>query len=693
MEVLKIYLNREQKQKNLEIINQLSLKERKQQVINELNNKNINLDKLNFLILMDNTNEDLLYRYIESMGKDLFYTIMQQYSSYISLSKIKDLLIKIYGNANKGYRNFSYKNLFFDLLSAVKNSNKKIIDEKLLILKKIDEKNNINNQPFDLGNFEAFYFYLCDLLSNQIKKQNKGKLDEYFDYLKDYILSISNILKEYECEKKEEYKEEKKDIKKFFTIFFSIINLDAENYTKISQVALVFKQLSDENRKKLISAKEEYFKILISNKASEEFKKIVANKKIYSSINNTENIIYLKNKIEIPEECYSYEYIIENNIFKKYEGEIKYLMKEIYKSDLFKHLIKIIYKTENNNMKYFFEENNFVEDFWNNNIIFVPFRIEKVSGFSYKDSFLFFFPIYKIKHFKSEIEDEIFTLGAFVRVLIHETFGHLIISYIFFMFYANVNDYDNYLTPRINDQIKQLNKQKLCEFIGSFLAKILFDNLYNQKKKESNDVLKKKLCEEFKPIIGRDYAEKLTQRLLENSDIQISNIDNETTILEGLSGKIVDILIDLISEEFNKYINDLKDKQEKYREKESGNFVEFLLFNDFSQYMTLKECLFLLNEEIYKNTNFIKFRSDFKNLIFKNNDEFLKELNEGQKIFAGLFAKYNSIYEEKKNINNDLVSPQSFRGSCDDNLNKKFEAFECFNFKRSRFESGKISEN
>ena len=159
-------------------------------------------------------------------------------------------------------------------------------------------------------------------------------------------------------------------------------------------------------------------------------------------------------KIEIPEECYSYEYLIRNNIFKKYESKIIDLLKIIYKSDLIKNLVKTVYKPEDKEMKYFFEENNFEEEFWKNNIIFVPFKIKKVSGFSYKDIFFFFFPIYKIRNFESEIEDEIFTLGAFVRVLLHETLGYLMVSYIFYMFHANIKDYDSYDTPTMNNQIK-----------------------------------------------------------------------------------------------------------------------------------------------------------------------------------------------------------------------------------------------
>ena len=187
-------------------------------------------------------------------------------------------------------------------------------------------------------------------------------------------------------------------------------------------------------------------------------------------------------------------------------------MNKIFKSDLFYQLVRIIYTTEDDDIKYFFEENNFAEDFWNNNIIFVPHKIKKASGYSYKDSFLFFFPIYKSKNFDIEIENEIFTLGAFIRVLIHEIFGQLTISYTFFMFCANTYNNINYYEPKMNNLLIELNKDKLCKFIGNFLAKIIIDNLNNKEKNyflyiKSDDQLKNKLCEEFSKIIGKTFVE------------------------------------------------------------------------------------------------------------------------------------------------------------------------------------------
>ena len=93
--------------------------------------------------------------------------------------------------------------------------------------------------------------------------------------------------------------------------------------------------------------------------------------------------------------------------------------------------------------------------------------------------------------------------------------------------------------------------------------------------------------------------------------------------------------------------------------------------------MTLKECFFLLNEENYKNTNLFKFRSEFKNIPGKNNENFLKESKEGNKIFGNLFSQYYSIYEKKAIIKQDFITKKAFRENINNNLNKKYKAFEC----------------
>ena len=677
MEELKLYFKdiekqKEEKEKKMREIYKLSLKERKRKVRKELEKKDLDSEKIKELLLMDNTNENLLFRYILSLNKSIVIYEMQKYSCYIGVSKIKELQADKFGNKNQGYRNVSYKDFFFRILEAFYNEDKLKLNEEKVKIKLTHENIELNNQPFDLSNYEAFYFYLCSSLLSQINN-NETNIDNYINCMQEYITSMHDFLENY---KKNNYEEEKLDINKFLTIFYSIVNLDEDNMSRISRVPKILKKPDDNAIKYMILAETKKIEYEYGQKRVEQFKHLIEDTSIFCCIEYT----CVKNTIQIPEKCYLYDYIIKHNVFKKYETKLIDLLNIIFKSDLFRNLVKILYKSKDENMKYFFDEESSVEDFWNNNILFVPFKLEKVSGFSYKDTFHILFSFYKIEHFDSDIENEIFTLGAFIRVLIHETFGHLMISYFYYMFYVNTEESKNYDSPRMLDQIKNLNKKHLCKIVGEFLANKFYDNLMKINEK---NLLKNKLSEEFEDIIGKNYAEKLAKKLLEEEKkIDISNIE-KGKFLSDLAEKIIDILIYLISEEFNKYINEFKDKEIKYKEIESGNLVEFLLFKDFSQYTTLKECLFLLDEKMYEKTNLFKFSSEFQNLNKKKNNEFLKELNNSQKIFSELFSQYYSFYETSRD-KNDLVTKKSFREISNDNLTKKFDTFECFNFRLDR---------
>ena len=689
--MIRLYNKRNNKLfEKLKEINKLSLRERRQKTMNELKKEKLNFEELDLLLLMDNTNESLLYRYILSLDKGNVYDGIERFSYFINPSKIKDLQCKLLGNHNLGFRNITNKEFFFRFLSTIEKENQTIINQKLSIINSADNVMEINNQPFEINfNLEAFYFHISCLLVTKIereKERGETNFTKYLNGLKKYLFSLSDELNEYD---QGQYNE-KKYLKRFLTVIFSIINYDYENRDKFSQVPKVLKKPKEEKLKIEISMQINEIEEKFGEEEVEEFKKAIENKNIFCSI---KNVSYIDNKIYIPEECYLYDYLIENNIFKKYEGKIISLLNIIYKSDLFKQLVRIIYEDEYKVNKFYFEENDFIKDFWDNNIIFVPFNIEKVSGFSYKDTFTIFFCIYKIRHFKSEIENEIFTLGAFIRVLIHESFGHLVIANIFYMFYANIKGYNNYSTPKINSQMKNLNKTNLCKYIGDILAEIFFQNLdiieqgasknsieLEYSKKGFNDSMKIILQNKYEIIIGKDYAKALIEKLEENIDIQTVNIKNKENSSE-MSKQIVEILVNLITKEFDDYMASLNDAQIKRNE--SGNFVEFLLFNDFSQYMTLKDCLFLLDEENYNIKNFLYFRSEFKSLNKKNNDAFIKELNGAKRIFSDLFSKYSSLYENTKIGNNNLNTPQSFREIYGDNLNRKYEAFQCFNYGRS----------
>ena len=650
---------KEEREKNSKKISQLSLKKRKEIVQEKLKIKEINSEMFNELLIMDNTNEELIYRYIISLSSDenIALAAMQKYSYYISFQKIKDIQMKVFKGKNMGFRSTSYKTLFFNILNAIYKGNE--LDSYFSIIKTTYSKIEKNNQPFDLENFEAFYYYLCSSLETEFHKYENNRA-EYISSLEKYIKSIKSDLDLY---KKDNYEEEKKDIKKFLTIFYSILNVNMENILQFTQFAYILKKPDILSIKKRIEITAEDIKGCYGQEIADKFLKKVEDEKIFSRI---ETSLIDENDIEIQEKCYIYDYISKNNIFKQYEKELINLLKVIFKSDLMKSLVKIIYKTEGENILYYFDEENSIEDLWNNKILFVPYKIKNVSSFTYRDTFHILIPIYKFSHFESTIENEIFTLGAFIRVIIREVLGHLMASYFFYMFYVNIGSYNNYLFS-MKDKISELNKKIIGECVGYYLAKICKDNSY---KINETDFFRNK----FENIIGKNYAEKLIKILFEEKKIDVSK-DEENVI----SNKIIGILMEFIYDEFNSYISDLEKNNEKYKDDDSGNLVEFLLFSNFGQDINLKECLFLLNEKNYKITNIFKYRSEFINLKDKQNDIFLSELIRDDKIFKNLFSRYISFYNKNKNGNHNLNIYKNFVENSNINLNRKYESFECVN--------------
>ena len=227
----------------------------------------------------------------------------------MSLSNLNELQKKIFGEKNQDIRNFSYKLQFFRLIYDIIQKDEISINKKIEILKTQKRNSELNNQPFDYKNIEVFYFYLYRLFINHIEQKIKNEGNYYLDNLKDYIISISNELNKYKPEeyKEEKYEEEKRDIKKFLTIFFSIINFDAENNITFSQITKAFLVLIDEKRNQMISIEYNQIKDIYGQNAAEKFKKLLEDEKIYNSLNSIDNIGYSKNKIEIPEECFSYD--------------------------------------------------------------------------------------------------------------------------------------------------------------------------------------------------------------------------------------------------------------------------------------------------------------------------------------------------------------------------------------------------
>ena len=405
--------------------------------------------------------------------------------------------------------------------------------------------------------------------------------------------------------KNDNYEIEKNDIKKFLRIIFAILNLDSKNYQDISQVAKILDPPDPDEQKEMISVASKQIKKEYGSEIAEKFKIEMKKNNNFFILNY--KFIEDQKIIVLLEESYLYNYIIENNVFKKYEDKIIKLLDIIYSSDLIKQLLRIVYGKDYEKIEHILEEEYPIKEFWENVILFVPFKIKKISGFSYRDFFKIFISLYKLKHYTTDLEDEIFTLGAFVRTLTHERLGHFIVSYIFFMFYANYKKKDEYYySPRMDNKIKNLNKKNYIESIGITLAKFESNIINNANKnikgnegsnnfdnfsKEFYETLENKLFDRFKDIIGNEYAKMLSQKLIENKknelksqkgkeqqNLDINNIKDEkekNNILLAKAGEIIDILYQFILDDFNKIIKDKDIKQEAYKDSESGSVIKY----------------------------------------------------------------------------------------------------------------------
>lgn len=69
-----------EEEKHIKDIYKLTLKQRKIEFKNELKNENLKLENLQYLLSLNNTNEDLLYRYMLTVKNENVINEMEKYS-------------------------------------------------------------------------------------------------------------------------------------------------------------------------------------------------------------------------------------------------------------------------------------------------------------------------------------------------------------------------------------------------------------------------------------------------------------------------------------------------------------------------------------------------------------------------------------------------------------------------------------
>ena len=118
--------------KKLEEINEVELDDRKVKVKEELKKPKLNTEELKKLLLYDNTNEELIYRYILSLNETDKLNEFRKYCNFISVDKINDLSNTNLGkNSNQVFRKKSFKQLFYEPLTALASHNITILNLKI----------------------------------------------------------------------------------------------------------------------------------------------------------------------------------------------------------------------------------------------------------------------------------------------------------------------------------------------------------------------------------------------------------------------------------------------------------------------------------------------------------------------------------------------------------------------------------
>ena len=371
---LKMKINSE-KIKKINDVNKLDLFERKEKLKQILKNEKLSKEELEDLLLLDNTNEDLLYRYILLLDKSSADSAIRKYSDYISPDKIDDLSRTIFCRTSNemGYRDITNKKIFFDSLACLLD--KKTKDDfknKIDILATKTKSIMINNQPFDTFNLEALYLYFCVMIYEKNKLMEKNnQLNKYLKNLELLLLSL-NDFQHYRT--KNDFTLEKKDIKRFLTLIFSILNLESDNYSEIFQASLVLNKPKENVIEISLKVLENRLILFIGESETEQFMKKINRSQINQSLNFSKS----ENGVKLNEESFLYEYIIENNVYKKYESQILELLEVIFSSDLFKSLFEALFNNEERNMKYNFDDGKkAIKHLWNDVIFFYHLNLKE----------------------------------------------------------------------------------------------------------------------------------------------------------------------------------------------------------------------------------------------------------------------------------------------------------------------------
>ncbi len=610
-----------------------TLEEYKKLVNNELEKSNLTYWQLKELLNYDNTNSELIYRYLKQSKLKSFE--INNYHMCLSVEKCKEF----------NFIRKSFKEIFFMTLENISklkpeqsikleefidNLNKFINKIKILI-----RTNVIFNQPFIYSNnTELIFYYLTECLITFYEKKKNNNNNELLNFFNRYnkFNVFFTILKKYQCDADNILMNQ--DMKKFFCIIYILFYCKESSNQEIINMNDLFENILMKEEDKIEKIKN-FFKI---EKISED---ILEKNKINFLKIKVKNIQFeeLKNNYyEFFTNKYNliYDEILKENYFTKNKDIILKFLHTIYNSISINQIYTLLYNQDEFKEELYFKNLNNLKYYWENYLILIPFKDYSFSAFCHKETLTVCHYIYLtiIPELGNEesIENQIFNLGIFIRTEEHECIGHFLTAYIYFQTFNKLkkNYKRNLNSPKISNVLKSFNENDILN--KNEITKLLEE--YNLLKE---NYLKIKKC----------FAEEESGNLFEF--LLFGNLENKMNLFECLFF-------------LNKknYSMSFLDFRKKYKQTENLNYEKAKDFiNNINTDDYIKPDLFEKFKKCYKDLSYEQYGKISSKYNFKKDDLSPYELVSKKYGGFGCMNTFKRItlfyhhYNQNENNNND----------------------------------------
>ena len=534
-------------EENKNLMANYTLKQKRNMVIEGLNNFKENTDlreayiKLIFEIMKDNTNCNLLIKYLNFLNKnekklEEYFTI-ETYINEINYYQIC-FTKKILKDELNFTKNNSEKEKFYHLLKEI--SELKEGEFGLFLTNKQQEYKQLPtfNQPISFANKELYYFrnraIILFALNKYLEKNNSEKLNKMRYCVKE-ILGRNLFEKTKIIDKKE----------KFTFLIILIVIPQREIITNYN-----LNLIEDESNISVNELKKLGFKEENSNKIKYKDDKIELKLNLdnIESINNKNLQLSIQTGIKFYEyELYKYEQIIKYYKRNIDEINIRRFLSKILCSNVMKESFSFFYGTE---IKYPFTNIKDAENFVNEYLQFIPLKSETTLAVTDKYTMEIYtflsnksmsFNLNEIKINENSKNNIFKTLlnGAIIVINYHE-FNHDFHNYFFY----SKNGEESFITPR-KFNMKEREGGKNMERI--LFGNVLYSLNYKQALYILNETNYNKSLKEFQA----DFIK------LKMKDIKLDGIFSEYSKIDKEAKGISDYMA-IKLKEYNYNIEDIK---------------------------------------------------------------------------------------------------------------------------------------